>query len=232
MTSYGPDAALQVDWQGSDKIGPSHAIYFFKRKQYIRWNVDEERLFDGYPKSIEEGWPGLLEVFPGVPLSGAMHVPGWHNKIYFFFRNQSAAVAWDVARHALEPEPVDVAGLMPSALTQDGNFTPLYVDDGTTQKVYAFQGDAYTRWTVQAGAFPEREDDGYPRRIGDGWTGAFLVAPACAVSVNWTRRSEALTNRKIYFFLGDLYTRWDVDTHTMNYRLDIPSGWKGWPDFE
>lgn len=232
MTGYGPNAALHVDWLGSDKIGPPNAIYFFKRRQYIRWNVDEERLFDGYPKPIEEGWPGLLDAFPGVPLSGAMHVPGWNNKIYFFFRDQPAVLVWDVARHVLEPESMDISRLMPSALTQGGNFTPLYVDDGTAQKVYAFQGDAYTRWTVRAGAFPDHQDQGYPRRIGEGWTGAFLVAPTCAVSVHWTRRSEALTNRKIYFFLGDLYTRWDVESHTMNYRLDIPSGWKGWPDFE
>lgn len=232
MTRYGPSAALHVDWAGSEKPGPPYAIYFFKRRQYIRWNVDQERLFDGYPRPIAEGWPGLLERFPETPLVGAVHVPGWHNKIYFLFRDRTEALVWDVIGNVAEPETLPIDRLMPSALTTGGNFTPLHVDDGEQQRVYAFRGDAYTRWTVRPGALPEREDDGYPRKIGDGWTDGFLVAPTCAVSVHWTRRSEALTNRKIYFFLGDLYTRWDVQSHSKNYRLDIPSGWRGWPTFE
>ncbi len=231
MTRYGPSAALHADWAGSEKLGPPCALYFFRLQQDIRWNVDEECLFDDYPKPIAEGWPGLLDMFPDVPLSGAMHAPGWHDKIFFFFRDQPNALVWDVTRNAAESEGLAVDRLMPSELTADGNFAPLHVDDGTTQKVYAFRGDAYTRWTVQPGALPGREDDGYPRKIGDGWTDGFLVAPTCAVSVHWTGRSETLTNRKIYFFLGDLYTRWDVQSHSKNYRLDIPSGWKGWPAF-
>jgi len=29
-----------------------------------------------------------------------------------------------------------------------------------------------------------------------------------------------------------LYLRWDVPSHTRNYRLDIVAGWKGWPSFD
>lgn len=231
MGKYGPLAALHVDWSGSVKADPPYAIYFFKEKQYIRWNVDEERLFDGYPKPIEEGWQGLLEVFPGTALSGAMHVPGWQNKIYFLFQGQDRFATWDVASNTLDAETRAISDVMPGELAADGYFAPLYVDTGDVQKVYGFRGDTYTRWTVVPDQLPAAEDAGYPRKIGDGWTGGLSIAPRCAVSVSWTRRSKALTNRKIYFFLGDLYTRWDVASHSTNYRLDIPSGWKGWPDF-
>jgi len=52
------------------------------------------------------------------------------------------------------------------------------------------------------------------------------------VSVHWRHRSPSLLAHKLYFFLGELYTRWDISSHSNNYRLDIPSGWKGWPDFD
>ena len=64
------------------------------------------------------------------------------------------------------------------------------------------------------------------------YTGGLTVASSCATCVHWIGRSDAIARRKIYFFLGDLYTRWDVASHTRNYRLDVPSGWKGWPEFE
>ena len=232
VSSYGPRAALYVDWAGSSKTEPSYALYFFRDEQYIRWDVDNEKLFDGYPKSITEGWPGLMELFPGAPLTGAISVPGWNNKIYFFFKNQDHAAVWDIAGHQLDPEPIAISRLMPSHMTESGFFAPVHVDRGDRQTVYAFRGDAYTRFTVEPGKLPEREDDGYPRKIGDGWTGGLTVMPSCAVSVRWTQRGAAVPAHKLYFFLGDLYTRWDVDSHSNNYRLDIPSGWKGWPSFD
>jgi len=227
----GPLAALHVDWADSTKEGPPYALYFFRRENYIRWDIDNERLFEGYPKPISEGWPGLDRVFPGAPLNGAIHVPGWHNRIYFFFAGWQHAVVWDVATHTPMPQTIPVPELLPTALTAPGHFAPVYVDRGNQQMVYVFRGDTYTRFTVTPGQLPEREDDGYPRKIGDGWTGGLTVAPTCAVSVRWTNRAKSVSNHKLYFFLGDLYTRWDIDSHSNNYRLDIPSGWKGWPVF-
>jgi hypothetical protein len=232
MTQLGPEAALFVDWRGSVHTEGPFAIYFFKRREYIRWDVEREVLHDGYPRAIVDGWPGLLESFPDTPLAGAMHVPGWGNKIHFFFKGRDEVVTWDVPTHSIDAARSPISKIMPSALTEDGHFTPLYVDDGERRKVYAFRGDTYTRWTVLEGERPGREDRGYPRKIGDGWTSrGFSVAPTCAVMVAWTGREQAVS-RKTYFFLGDLYARWDVASHSENYTLDIPTGWEGWPDFE
>lgn len=232
MDRYGPLAALNVDWRGSPRTDPPYALYFFRQREYIRWDIDREQLFAGYPRPIAEGWPGLAEVFPGVPLCGAMQVPPWQDRIYFFFRGQREVACWDIASHRLEPRRLPIAELLPGELTADGQFTPLYVDDGATKKIYVFRADTYARWTLGSGGPGAPMDADYPRKIGDGWTGGLTIAPRCAVSVNWPRRSSALTNHKIYFFLGDLYTRWDVKAHRSNYRLDIPSGWKGWPAFD
>lgn len=230
-TGFAPLAALHVDWAGSSLEGPPYALYFFRHSEYIRWDVDNECLFEGYPRAISELWPGLLDVFPDVPLSGAMHVPGWDNRIFFFFKNHDHAAVWNVAEHRLDDETIAVQKLLPSELTAPGHFAPVHVDRDNGQIVYVFRADTYTRFTVEPGKMPTREDDGYPRKIGDGWTGGLTVAPSCAVSVRWTQRDKSLADHKLYFFLGDLYTRWDIKSHASNYRLDIPSGWKGWPEF-
>ena len=58
-----------------------------------------------------------------------------------------------------------------------------------------------------------------------------MLAPRAGVYVDWPSRSPAHSNRKLYFFMGNLYLRWDVPSNTRNYRLDILAGWKGWPSF-
>jgi len=231
VSKFGPLAALHVDWAKSSKGGPPYALYFFREQNYIRWDIDHERLFDGYPMPIAEGWPGLLDVFPGSPLKGAMHVPGWNNQIYFFFQGQDRAVLWDVASHKRAEVPTPLRDILPTDLVAPGHFAPVYVDRGDRQHVYVFRADTYTRFTVSPGKLPTQEDEGYPRKIGDGWTGGLTMAPSCAVSVRWTNRASSIAAHKLYFFLGDLYTRWDIESHSNNYRLDVPSGWKGWPEF-
>ncbi len=229
----GPSAALAVNWSGSVKTGPLNAVYFFKKKQYIRWNIDKEEIFPGYPKNISEGWLGLLDQLPDAEVSGAIYVPGWNNRIWFFFKGQTQVASWDVVNNCADSGLTPLQKIMPSGLVSGGGqFAPIYVDRNDTQMVYAFRGDEYTRFTVSDGEFPDSEDKGYPRKIGDGWTGGLTVSPTCGVSVNWPNRSKAQANHKLYFFLGNLYTRWDVASHSNNYRLDIPSGWKGWLDFE
>lgn len=228
----GPLAALHVDWTGSSKSGPPRAVYFFKSRQYIRWDVVKEAVFNGYPADISEGWPGLLEHFPGKSLSGAIHVPGWHNRIWFFFEGEDHAVGWNVLENSVDIDKTPVFDLLPTPLALKGPFAAIYVDRGETQSVYVFRGDEYSRFTVTPGRLPQAQDNGYPRKIGDGWTGGLTMAPRCGVSVNWPNRSGALASNKLYFFLGELYSRWDIGTHSPNYRLDIPSGWKGWPDFD
>ena len=227
----GPNAALYIDWTGSTKTGAKRAVYFFKKQQYIRWDIEKEEVALGYPEDISKGWPGLLDHFPGVNLSGAIHVPKWKNKIFFFFDGQDRVVSWDVKTNCVDPEKLHADKVLPSSLVQGGPFAPIYVDRGENEAVYVFRGDEYTRFTVVENFQPSKEDDGYPRKIGQGWTGGLTVAPGCGVSVNWPNRSKVLKNNKVYFFLGELYTRWDIDTHSPNYRLDIPAGWKGWPNF-
>lgn len=226
----GPDAVLCLDAPPNTPGPGSKTLVFFKNSQFICWDVVNETMLPGYPRDIAAEWPGVLEAFPGVKLRGALHVPAFGRRIYFLFEGHSQAVVWDMERRAVEPGKVDVQKLLPSALTK-GDFTPVYAQLADGQPVlYAFEGFDYTRWTL-GGSWPTQEDPGFPRKIEADWKEGLVLAPRAGVYVDWPSRSTAHSNRKIYFFMGNLYLRWDVPSNTRNYRLDILAGWKGWPAF-
>ncbi len=223
-----PDAVLCLDEPYCDPGRTGRTLVFFRGTQFFCWDVEREAMLDGYPREIAADWPGLLEAAPGARLRGALHVPQWGSEIYFFFEGQKQAIVWDMAARATDGRRVDAGELLPSRLTQD-DFTPVQAQLADCATViYAFRGLEYTRWTIGASR-PVAEDDGFPRRIELDWKDGLVLAPRSGVYVDWPSRSSAHSNRKIYFFMGDLYLRWDVPSHTRNYRLDIATGWKGWP---
>lgn len=225
-----PDAVLCLDALHGDPGLGGTTLVFFKNSQFVCWDVVNEKMLPGYPRDIPKEWPGLLEAFPGSNLRGALHVPAWGDKACFFFEGQSEAVVWDTKRRAREPSKMDVQKLLPSSLTK-GDFTPVYARLADGQPVlYAFHGFDYTRWTLSPG-LPVQEDAGFPRRIELDWKDGLVLAPRAGVYIDWPSRSCAHSNRKLYFFMGNLYLRWDVPSNTRNYRLDIVAGWKDWPAF-
>ena len=225
-----PDAVLCLDAPCNDPGPGGTTLVFFKNRQFVCWDVVNETMLPGYPREIAKEWPGLLEAFPDDKLRGALQVPAFGRKIYFFFEGRAQAAVWDMDARALEPAKIDVQELLPSAITT-GDFTPVYARFADGRPVlYAFQGFEYTRWTV-GGSWPTQEDPGFPRKIETDWKDGLVLAPRAGVYVDWPSRSAAHSNRKIYFFMGNLYLRWDVPSNTRNYRLDIVAGWKGWPAF-
>lgn len=225
-----PDAALWLGVRDGDCADDGSTIYFFKDRKFACWDVLEDRMREGYPKEIAAHWPGVMESFPGRRLRGALHVPAWGSQVYFLFEGESQAVVWQLRTQRVEPTTINVEKLLPTTLV-NANMTPVCarLADGTSV-IYGFQGLDYTRWTVGP-SFPGAEDAGFPRKIAPDWKDGLVLAPRAGVYVDWPNRSSAHSNRKIYFFMGDLYLRWDVPSNTRNYRLDILAGWKGWPSF-
>jgi Hemopexin len=222
-----PDAVLLLPTVDAIKHGAG-MLYFFKNAQFACWDVAGDTILPGYPRNIAEQWPGLLDYFPGVKLRGALHVPEWGNKIYFFFEGQTKVAAWNMS--TAESELIDANLLLPCDFTA-GKLTPIAARLPNGQSViYGFHGLEYVRWTVGA-APPKAPDAGFPKKIADDWKDGLVLAPRAGVYVDWPNRSSAHSNRKIYFFMGDLYLRWDVPSNSRNYRLDILAGWKGWPVF-
>ncbi len=223
-----PDAAFCLDTPYCDPGRTGRTLFFFKGTRYFCWDVASEAMLDGYPRDIAASWPGLLESSPGTGIRGALHVPEWGPWIHFAFEGERRAVVWDLAARAIAQTRPEWSELLPSRLTR-GDFTPVLAQlAGGEQVIYAFGGHEYTRWRIGPSP-PAAEDEGFPRRIDADWKDGLVLAPRAAVYVDWPHRSTAHSNRKIYFFMGDLYLRWDVPSHSRNYRLDIATGWKGWP---
>jgi hypothetical protein len=223
-----PDAAFCLC--AADSPHEVGTVYFFKNHQFACWDIGEDRLLPGYPRDTAGEWPGLLEPFPASRLRGALHVPDWGKKIYFFFEGRSQVLVWDMNRRAVDAAPIDRRLFLPTILA-DGDLTIVCAPLADNRRViYGFQGYDYTRWMVGP-SFPATEDEGFPRKIAADWKDGLVLAPRSGVYVDWHKRSAAHSNRKIYFFMGDLYLRWDVPSNTRNYRLDILAGWKGWPAF-
>ncbi len=226
-TPMAPDAALSLDTGDSDAGKTGVTLLFFKADHYFCWDVTRDAIVEGYPRKISLDWPGLLEAAPGKRLRGALHVAAWGPIVFFLFEGDRRAFAWDM-KTKLVVSTMPIQDLLPSRLTQ-GDFTPVLAKTpGHEDVVYAFSGAEYTRWAVHS-SFPGKEDEGFPRRIEPDWKDGLVLAPRSGLYVDWPSRSPAHSNRKLYFFMGDLYLRWDVPSHSRNYRLDIASGWKGWP---
>ncbi len=223
-----PDAALCLDDPHRDVGASGRTLFFFQGERFFCWDVARETMREGYPRPVREAWPGLRESSPGRRLRGALHVRAWGPRIHFFFEGDGHATVWNLAAGACETVRPAVQALLPGRLAA-GDFTPVgaQLADGR-EVVYGFSGHEYTRWAPGPGA-SATEEAGFPRRIDADWKDGLVLAPRAGVYVDWPGRSTAHSNRKLYFFMGDLYLRWDVPTHTRNYRLDTVSGWKGWP---
>ena len=226
-----PDAALFLPspYFENDPLGPK--IYFFKNNSFACWDVNEEKLCEGYPKSTRASWSGLQEAFPDTKLRAALHVPAWGSFVFFLFENQKEFAVWDLYQQRLLEDRMTIDMVLPGSFT-DGNFTPVYSElSDRTPVIYAFQGHDFLKWSVGS-QWPAKLEAGYPHKTAADWKDGLVLAPRTGVYLEWTARSTAHSNRKIYYFMGDLYLRWDVPSNTRNYRLDIVAGWIGWPQFD
>jgi hypothetical protein len=224
-----PDASVVVDWPPESPHGSGRALCFFKDGRHWQWSVRDERLVEGFPRPLEADWPGLAEALAGRSLRGALSGPALGPRVLFFPEDAEVALEWDLATGRLAPEGPRVDTLFPGGFASRADFTPVYVelpDRGPT--LLALRGREYAQWSVSEGgataAIP-----GFPRTIASDFIDGMMLSPRSAVAVDWPERSAALANHKMYFFMGDLYLRWDLRSGTKNYRTDILAGWPGWP---
>ncbi len=220
-----PDATLCMA-----DAGGSQRIHFFKGEQLAMWDVAADAMVEASPQQIDDHYPGLIGRCPGRNLRAAVHVPEWGQKVFFLFEGQTDYLIWDTELATVIDATIPSEKLFPCDLPP-GEFTPVVARTAGGQRViYGFHGVEYVRWSVGAGV-PQAPDAGFPRRTADDWKDGLVLAPRAGVYVEWTNRSTAHSNKKIYFFMGSLYLRWDVPSNTRNYRLDVITGWKGWPAF-
>lgn len=171
-------------------------LYFFgDRSRYLRFDVAARRADPGYPKPIEDTWPGWP--WAEAP-TGAVE---WQDGKAYFFHGYSYS-CFDMATDRAAPGyPKPIEDLWPGMFTADVESA---VNWGNG-KAYFFSGDRYVRYDIAV----DHADPGYPKPITAGWPG--LWERGICAAVNWG-------NGKAYFFRapGDVYVRWDMATDTID----------------
>jgi nitrogenase subunit NifH len=68
---------------------PNGKAYFFQGANYVRYDVEADRVDDGYPMTIRQQWPGLFDRNVGAAVE-------WPNGKAYFFQGADY-VRYDVA---------------------------------------------------------------------------------------------------------------------------------------
>jgi hypothetical protein len=124
------DLGTAVNW-GNGKV------YFFKRSQYIRYDLAADRAEPGWPKEIKDEWQGLWD----RDIQAALN--WWDGKVYFF--KGSEYVRYDVAADRVEQGwPQQIKDEWNGIWERDID-TAVNWGDG---KVYFFQGNQYIRYDI------------------------------------------------------------------------------------
>ncbi|MET0789277.1 MAG: hemopexin repeat-containing protein [Cellulomonas sp.] len=166
----GPTAA---EWHGFTEAGFADSvdaainwqngrIYFFRGDQYLRYDLEPDRVADGYPRPIAGNWPGLAEA-GFTTIDAAMN---WGNGKAYFFRGDQY-VRYDVTADKVDPGyPRPIAGNWPGLAEAgfDGVDSAIAWGNG---KAYFFRGPLYARYDVLDGSV----DLGYPLPIAAQWAG-------------------------------------------------------------
>ncbi len=178
--------------------------YFFLGGRYVRYDVGDDRIDDGYPRDLPGGWVNLP--FPTVDAG-----VNWGNgKVYLFSGTRYVRI--DLANNNTVDAgyPLDILGHW-GAMPFPRVDAAVNVGNG---KAFFFLGSEYVSYDIAADAM----DPGFPRAIAPDWPGVFPSGVDAAV--NWG-------NGKLYLFSGSRYVRFDIATHRIDdgYPLETASQW-------
>jgi hypothetical protein len=186
----------------------SASVYFFRGAQYVRYDVLDDRVADGYPLAVGDQWAGLRDLGFDVGIDA---VVDWYNgKLYFF--KDSRYVRYDVAGDRVDDGfPLSIADQWPGMAAAGFGTGIDAAVNWQNGKAYFFKGGQYVRYDLAA----DRVDDGYPLSIGDQWPGmhtaGFDGLVQAVTTLVGTGRAPVLT--------GDLTDRFFASLRTMCAEL-------------
>lgn len=100
---FGSDLDAAINW-GNGKA------YFFKGRQYVRYDIATDTVDEGFPIDIAVGWPGFANAGFVDALSGAVN---WGDGKAFFFRG-GQYLRFDIANNSVDDGyPLDIAAHWP-----------------------------------------------------------------------------------------------------------------------
>jgi Hemopexin len=232
---------------GSGKLIPlvwnNGKIYFFQGSEYARYDIAQDTA-DGddgsghsYPRSIRDSWPGLFTdsidaavFWPAPPPGGAeIKTVAYFFKGNQFMRYDVAADRADAADGAGRPYPQAISlkwpGIWPDRV--DAILVWPVPRNGRTV-AYFFRDNQYIRFDIKN----HRADPGYPKPIAGNWPN-FKFPDGIDGALAWP--TKIASKSVVYFFKGDQYMRYDVDTdraddHSergLSYPASVADNWSG-----
>ncbi|MDH3604221.1 MAG: hemopexin repeat-containing protein [Candidatus Tectomicrobia bacterium] len=137
-------------WASNVAEDMSRKVFLFRRNQYVRLDLETDRVDDGYPRPIAEGWPGVTFERIDAVLSDGI------NAVYFFQGNEY--IRFNMVENRADAGYPEAIGKRWVGVTFDRIDAAIYWGNG---KVYFFRGDQHIRYdTVMY-----RADPGYPKFI-------------------------------------------------------------------
>jgi uncharacterized protein YneR len=139
-------------------------VYFFFGDQYLRYDIEADRVDPEYPRPVAKNWPGMVEAGFASKVDAAVN---WGNgKVYFFLGDKY--LRYDIGADSVDPGyPLPIAGNWPGmAEAGFANKVDAVVNWGNG-KVYFFLGDQYISYDI----FADHVDPAYPRAIAEDWPG-------------------------------------------------------------
>lgn len=150
------------DWVDVDAgvVWPNGKIYFFRRQEYLAFDLAADSVAPGYPAPTKPNWKGWPEHWTRV--DGALVWP--NGRAYFFCSNEY--LAFDIASDTVLPGypqpiasgwrgwPSDWTNIDSAILWPNG-------------RAYFFRGDEYLAFDIEK----DTVLPGYPATIESGWNG-------------------------------------------------------------
>ncbi len=145
------DAAVMYD---------AERAYFFKGDEYIRYNVGENRVPDGYPQKIQGNWHNWPSNF--VDIDAAVMYDA--ERAYFFKGDEY--IRYNVGENRVpDGYPQKIQGNWHNWPSHFVNIDAAVMYNA--ESAYFFKGDEYIRYSVSENRVP----DGYPKKIQGDWHG-------------------------------------------------------------
>ncbi len=156
---FGSNITAAVNW-GNGKV------FFFHNDQYVRYDIVNDSVDDGYPLPIAGNWPGFSDEGFAGGIDTAININWGNGKAYFFHNDQY--LRYDIASDKVDSGyPLPITGNWPGF--SDVGFASgidAAINWGNG-KVFFFHNDQYVRYDIAN----DSVDAGYPLPIAGNWPG-------------------------------------------------------------
>lgn len=137
--------------------------YFFKGDQYIRYDVENDTMDSGYPKTIADKWGNWPEEFSSVDAAFLVK----EKEVAYFFKDDKY-LRYNVKKDKVDPGyPRKITDYWIDWPHSFANGVDSACIKNDKNKVYFFKGDSYLRYDL----VKDKVDNGYPLSIRQGWKG-------------------------------------------------------------